>query len=101
MLVRKADGSTRFCVDLRKLNEVTVVDSFPIPRTDDNLRPLHGAKFFTTLDFTKRYWQVLVKESDHEKTAVSCHRGLYEFNTMPFGLKGAPATFERLMTNVF
>ena len=100
MLINKADGSTRFCVDFRKLNEVTVGDCFPIPRIDDSLRALLGAKIFTTVDLTKGYWQVPVKESDREKTAFSCHRGLYEFNTMPFGLKGAPATFQRLMTNV-
>ncbi len=88
--VRKADGSTRYCVDFRKLNEVTVGDSFRIPRIDDSLRALHGAKIFTTLDFTKGYWQVPVKESEREKTAFSCHRGLYKFNTMQFGLKGAP-----------
>jgi hypothetical protein len=58
VLVRKADGSTRFCVDFRKLNEVTVGDSFPIHRIHDSLRALHGAKIFTTLDFTKGYWQV-------------------------------------------
>ena len=88
VLIKKADGSTRFCVDVRKLNEVTVGDCFSIPRIDDSLRALHGAKIFTTLDLTKGYWQVPVKESDREKTAFSCHRGLYEFNTMPFGLKG-------------
>ncbi len=79
---------------------MTVGDSFPIHRIDDSLRALHGAKIFTTLNSTKGYRQVPVKGSDREKTAFSCHRGLYEFNTVPFGLKGAPATLQRLMTNV-
>ena len=70
VLVRKKDGSTRFCVDFRRLNECTVGDSFLIPRIDDSLQALGGAKLFTTLE---RYWQVPVNEADKAKTAFACH----------------------------
>ena len=75
--VKKTDGTTRLCVDFRKLNDVTVGDSFPLPRTDDSLRALHVAQIFSTLDLTKGYWQVPVRESDREKTAFNSHRGLF------------------------
>lgn len=95
-MVRKKDGTTRFCVDFRRLNESTVGDSFPIPRNDDSLDVLGEAKLFTTLVLSKGYWQVPVKETDRAKTAFACHKGLFEFNIMLFGLKGTPATFQRL-----
>ena len=99
VLVTKNDGTTHFCMDYRKLNAVTVGDSYPIPCIDNSLQAL-GANIFSTLDLTKGYWQVPLKEEDRLKTAFICHKGLYEFNTMPFGLKAAPATFQRLRTSV-
>ena len=100
VIVSKKDGTKRFCVDYRKLNDVTVKDSYPIPRIDDSLEQLSGAQWFSCLDLNAGYWQVEVDEADREKTAFTSRRGLFEFKTMPFGLCNAPATFERLMETV-
>ena len=100
VLVRKKDGSLRFCIDFRKVNEVTVKDSYPLPRIDDTLDMLGGATWFSTLDLASGYWQIEVEAADRDKTAFSTHQGLFQFKVMPFGLCNAPATFERLMDKV-
>ena len=98
MIVRKKDGTIRFCIDYRKLNQRTIKDAYAIPRIDDTLHLLAGAKYFTTLDFKSGYWQVELKEEDKAKTAFQVGPlGFYECNRMLFGLCNAPATFQRLM----
>ena len=98
VLVRKRDGKLRFCVDYRTLNSKTIKDSHSLPRIDETLDALMGAKFFSSLDLKAGYWQVPVKEEDKPKTAFTvCPLGFYEFNSLPFGAVNAPACFQRLM----
>ena len=100
VMVRKKDGSFRFCIDYRQLNEVTKLDTYPLPRVDDLLDQLGESRFVTTLDLASGYWQIRVAPGSQEKTAFVVPHGLYEFRVMPFGLSNAPAVFQRLMQKV-
>ena len=95
VLVRKKDGTERFCVDYRQLNKVTQRDSHPIPHVE--WHALHGTSYFSCLDLRSGYWQVEVDDESKPKTAFATHSGLYEFRRMPFVLANAPSTFQRLM----
>ena len=100
VMVRKRDGTHRFCVDYRKLNAVTKADVFPLPRIDDLLDQLGQAKYFSLVDLASGYWQIRMSEESKEKTVFVTPQGLFEFCVMPFGLTNAPSVFQRLMTRV-
>ena len=98
--VKKKDGTLRLCVDYRRLNAVSESDAYPMPRVDDLIDRLGGVSYITTMDLTRGYWQVPVSPDDKHKTAFAAPSGLFQFTRMPFGLKGAPATFQRLVDRV-
>ena len=100
MLVAKRDGSTRFCVTYHKLNSITKLDSYLLPRVDDSLDLLAKTDYFSSLDLASGYWQVTMAPYSQQKTAFCSHSGHYEFQVMLFGLCNAPPTFQRLMETV-
>ena len=96
VLVRKKDGTVRWCVDYRALNNITVKDAFPLPRISECIDALHGSTLWSTLDLQSGYWQVeLDSEEDMAKTAFITKFGLFEHTRLPFGLCNSPATFSR------
>ncbi|XP_033728194.1 uncharacterized protein LOC117317492 [Pecten maximus] len=97
VIVKKKDGSNRFCIDYRQINRVTVFDAEPMPNADDIFSRLAGHRYFSRLDLSKGYWQVPMAKTSKPKTAFTTPVGLFQFTVMPFGLVNAPATFCRLM----
>ena len=89
VLVRKRDGSHRFCVDFRELNAGTVKDTCPLPRVDDLLDQLGSSHYFSTLDLVSGYWQINYTSIQDRKQPFATHEGLHEFTVMPFGLTDA------------
>ena len=101
VLVRKKTGALRMCCDFRALNAKTVKDSYPLPRIDESMDALAGARYFSTLDLQSAYMQVPMHPDDAHKTAFTTLFGLYEHRRMVFELCNAPATFQRLMQTAF
>ena len=97
-LVAKKSGEWRFCVDLRALNSVTKLDTYPLPHIDETLDQLSNSKYFSTLDMASGYWQLNLSPQDRDKTSFAIPGvGTFRFRVMCFGLKNAPSSFSRLM----
>ena len=100
VLAKKKDGTWRFCIDYRKLNDITIKDAYPLPNISECMNTLNGAKWFCTMDLKSGYWHVGLTPRAKEKSAFICKQGLFQWRVMPFGLCNAPPTFERLMETV-
>lgn len=101
VLVRKKDGTVRWCIDNRKLNDCTKKNAYPLPYIDMCLDCLAGASIFSTMDLRSGYWQIVLEEKDREKSAFFTKYGLFEYIKMPFGLCSAPSTFQRCIELIF
>jgi len=97
VLVKKKDGSLRFCVDYRKLNLVTYKDSYPLPLIENCLNALSGSSWYSTLDLRSGYYNIPIAKLDRDKSAFITQGGCFRFTVMPFGLTCAPSVFQRLM----
>jgi len=99
-LVKKKDGTFRFCIDYRRVNAVSKKDAYPIPDIQDALDNLRGSRYFATIDLLSGYWQLGMTDRAKERSAFCTRRGLFHFTRMPFGLSGSPGSFCRLMSIV-
>ena len=97
VLIPKPDGSIRFCIDYRKVNDLTVPDARPLPRVDDLIDKIGAARFKTKIDLSRGYWQVPLDDESVPISAFVTPHGQFQWRYMPFGLRNAPATFQRLM----
>ncbi|GBM91566.1 Transposon Ty3-I Gag-Pol polyprotein [Araneus ventricosus] len=97
ILIPKPDGKTCLCIDYRKLNKITVPDSYPLPKMDDLLQSAKHTTFMSTIDLKSGYHQINVHPADRDKTAFVCPFGTFRFKRMPLGLRNAPSTFQRLI----
>ncbi|GFY11926.1 hypothetical protein TNCV_4974261 [Trichonephila clavipes] len=97
VLVPKSNGTVRLCIDYRKLNAITIPDKYPLPLMDVLLHDTKSTAFMSTLDLKSGYHQVEVNPADQDNTAFVCPFGTFRYKRMPFGLRNAPATFQRLM----
>jgi len=101
LLVKKKDGSMRLCIDYRQLNKVTIKNRYPLPRIDDFMDQLVGARVFSKIDLRSGYHQIKVKDEDMQNTAFRTRYGHYEYKVMPFGVTNAPGVFMEYMSRIF
>jgi hypothetical protein len=101
LLVKKKDGSMRLCIDYRQLNKVKIKNRYPLPRIDDLMDQLVGARVFSKIDLRSGYHQIKVKDEDMQKTAFRTRYGHYEYKVMPFGVTNAPGVFMEYMNRTF
>lgn len=100
VMVKKPDNAIRVCIDYRRLNKITVFDPEPMPTADEIFAKLANDRYFSKFDLSKGYWQIPMADAHKPFTSFTTHRGMFQFNTMPFGLVNAPATFSRIMRQV-
>jgi len=100
VITTKKDGSPRFCIDYRKLNNIMVPNRWPLPLVDEIIEDLKGSTVFSTFDLFQGYWQIKMNEACKEMTTFICKFGTYQFEVMPFGLMNSQATFQRMMDRI-